>query len=86
MVMKAVCRQAHIERVDVGQKGMTISFHNNVFPNPAGLVGFINTQMGLAKLKPDKLTITRVWNRADERLNGAKKLIEMFAQMAKEGL
>ena len=84
--MKAVCRQAHIERVDVGQKGMTIVFHNNVFPNPAGLVAFINSQTGLAKLKPDKLTITRVWPRADERLNGAKKLIEMFARMAKEGL
>ena len=70
----------------MGQKGMTIVFHNNVFPNPAGLVAFINSQTGLAKLKPDKLTITRVWLRADERLNGAKKLIEMFARMAKEGL
>ncbi|MGN1091518.1 MAG: transcription-repair coupling factor, partial [Alphaproteobacteria bacterium] len=47
--LKGLCKRAHIERIEAAEKGMTITFRNNLFPNPAGLVGFINSQMGLAK-------------------------------------
>ena len=79
-----LCRRAHVERVDAGPKGMTVSFYENVFPNPAGLVGFINSQMGLAKLKPDKLTITRMWDKPEDRLNGVKRILETFVRLAEE--
>ncbi|MBE6449769.1 MAG: transcription-repair coupling factor [Alphaproteobacteria bacterium] len=82
--LKMLCLRAHIERVEAGTKGASISFRNNLFPNPAALVGFINTQMGLAKLKPDKLIITRTWNNSLDRLTGVKNLLEKFAQMAEE--
>lgn len=82
--MKALCRQAHIEKVEAGPKGMTIVFYQNIFPNPAGLVGFINAQMGLAKLKPDRLTITRLWERPEDRINGVKRILENLARMAAE--
>ena len=82
--IKMLCRRAHVERVDAGPKGMTVSFYENVFPNPAGLVGFINSQMGLAKLKPDKLTITRMWDKPEDRLNGVKRILETFVRLAEE--
>ena len=82
--IKMLCRRAHVERVEAGPKGMTVSFYENIFPNPAGLVGFINSQMGLAKLKPDKLTITRMWERPEDRLNGVKKILETFVSLAEE--
>ncbi len=86
VALKTLCRQAHIEKVEAGSKGMSITFRNNLFPNPAGLVGFVNSQMGLAKLKPDKLTITRIWNNPLDRLVGVKSLLENFAKMAQEGI
>lgn len=82
--LKTLCRRAHIEKVEAGSKGMAITFRNNLFPNPAGLVGFVNGQMGLAKLKPDKLTVTRIWNNPMDRLVGVKSLLEIFAKMAEE--
>ncbi len=82
--LKTLCRRAHIEKVEAGSKGMAITFRNNLFPNPAGLVGFVNGQMGLAKLKPDKLTVTRIWNNPMDRLVGVKSLLETFAKMAEE--
>lgn len=82
--LKGLCKRAHIERIEAAEKGMTITFRNNLFPNPAGLVGFINSQMGLAKLKPDKLTITRAWKDPMDRLTGVKSLLENFAKMAEQ--
>ena len=82
--LKGLCKRAHIERIEAAEKGMTITFRNNLFPNPAGLVGFINSQMGLAKLKPDKLTITRSWKDPIDRLTGVKSLLENFAKMAEQ--
>ena len=83
--MKTLCLQAHIEKIDAGPKGATIVFHKNYFPNPAGLVGFINSQMGLAKLTPEKMTITRSWSNDADRVSGVYQLLKKFAQMAKEG-
>ncbi len=82
--IKALCRAAFVEKLDAGPKGLTISFHNNLYPNPAGLVGFINGQMGLAKLKPDKLTVTRAWDRMEDRVNGVKRILETLARLAQE--
>lgn len=82
--IKALCRAAFVEKLDAGPKGLTLSFHNNLYPNPAGLVGFINGQMGLAKLKPDKLTVTRAWDRMDDRVNGVKRILETLARLAQE--
>ena len=51
--IKQLCRQAGIAKVEAGAKGLTITFHNNSFANPAGLVEFISTSRRTAKLRPD---------------------------------
>ena len=84
VALKGLCRRAHIEKVEAGNKGMSITFRNNLFPNPAALVGFVNSQMGLAKLKPDRFIITRTWNNPMDRLTGVKILLQKFASMAEE--
>ena len=43
--LKLLARKAYIERLDAGEKGATISFFNNTFPNPAGLIDFIKSQI-----------------------------------------
>ena len=40
--IKLYCRKAGIAQVEAGPKGAVISFRNNSFANPAGLVAFIN--------------------------------------------
>ena len=78
---KLLCRKAHIERLDAGEKGATISFWNNTFPNPLGLVEFINTQMGTVRLRPDqKLVVMRPWGDLKTRLQGIEKLLTAVAE------
>jgi transcription-repair coupling factor (superfamily II helicase) len=67
--------EANIAKIDVGAKGALVSFHNNDFPDPAGLIGYIERLQGTAKLRPDnKLVITRTWGDPKSRLHGLFQL------------
>ena len=38
VALKRACREAGVEKVDAGPKGMVIAFRRNEFNNPAGLM------------------------------------------------
>ncbi|MDA8230331.1 MAG: transcription-repair coupling factor [Magnetospirillum sp.] len=83
VAIKASCKQAGIEKVDAGPKGAVITFRNNTFPNPAGLVQYISRQIGTAKLRPDhKLVFVRTWEDAKQRLGGIGRLVATLAELA----
>ena len=82
--LKVLAKQANIERIDAGEKGATVSFFNNTFPNPAGLIKYIQGQLGTMKLRPDqKLIVMRPWGSVDKRLKGVHDMIQKFADLAK---
>ncbi len=60
VALKRACREAGVEKLDAGPKGMVIAFRKNDFANPAGLIQWIGTKGGLVKLRPDqKLVVAR---------------------------
>ncbi|MFK5098377.1 TRCF domain-containing protein, partial [Klebsiella pneumoniae] len=60
---------AGIAKIDVGAKGALVSFHNDSFADPAGLVAYVERLNGVAKLRPDnKLVIQRAWGNPEGRL------------------
>lgn len=60
VALKRACREANVEKLDAGPKGMVISFRKNHFANPAGLIRWVGTKGGLVKLRPDhKLAVVR---------------------------
>jgi transcription-repair coupling factor (superfamily II helicase) len=66
---------ANIAKIDVGAKGTLVSFHNDDFPDPAGLIAYVERLQGTAKLRPDmKLVINRAWGDPASRLNGLIQL------------
>lgn len=86
IAIKALCRQAMIEKIDAGPKGAVLSFRNDAFPNPGGLVQFLQRQDGKAKLRPDhKLVVVRDWPKPQSRLNGVARLTETLAKLAAQG-
>jgi transcription-repair coupling factor (superfamily II helicase) len=86
VAVKQLSKRAGVDKVDAGPKGAVISFRNNEFANPAGLVQFINDQVGTAKLRPDhKLVFMRGWESPKERLVGVRLLMRDIAKVA-EGL
>ena len=60
VALKRACREAGVEKLDAGPKGMVLTFRRNLFCNPAGLVKWLGTKGGLIRLRPDfKLAISR---------------------------
>src|SRR5690606_22592167 len=62
VAIKKHCRDANIMKIEAGPKGATLSFRDNSFPDPAGLVQFIQSERGKAKLRPDhKVVFIQDW-------------------------
>jgi transcription-repair coupling factor (superfamily II helicase) len=60
VALKRACRDAGVEKLEAGPKGMVLTFRGNVFPNPAGLIVWLSSKGGLVRLRPDhKLAISR---------------------------
>jgi len=83
MRIKAMCKRAHIAKMDAGPKGATLQFHNDKFPNPAGLVAFVENQRGLAKIKDNKIVIRRDWAKDADKIKGAFAIARDLAEQAK---
>jgi len=67
--------EAHIAKIDVGARGTLVSFHNDMFPDPTGLIAYVARLKDTAKLRPDmKLAINRAWGDPQSRLNGLFQL------------
>ncbi|MFT4027402.1 MAG: transcription-repair coupling factor [Novosphingobium sp.] len=77
--------QANIAKIDVGAKGSLVSFHNDEFPDPLGLVAYAQRLEGTVKLRPDnKLAITRAWGDPKSRLNGLFQLTKGLSAIARK--
>jgi transcription-repair coupling factor (superfamily II helicase) len=60
VALKRACREAGVEKLEAGPKGMVLAFRGNVFSNPAGLVRWLSSKGGMIRLRPDhKLAISR---------------------------
>lgn len=83
MIIKSYCKKAGIEKIDAGPRGMTISFRNDRFENPAGLIAFISNQKTPAKLKPDhKLVYRASMDKIGIRLRTVATVARNLAKMA----
>jgi len=83
MAIKRLCRQSGIEKVDAGPKGATLSFREDSFADPAGLIDFIQRQPGRVQLRPDhRLVYRRNWSDAADRVGGVRRLLEQLAKVA----
>ena len=78
--LKQACKKAGISRLDAGPRGAVVSFHNDDFPNILGLIEWLSSHKGTARLRPDqKLVFNRVWDTERDRLAGVKYLVsELF--------
>ena len=82
VAIKALCREAGVEKLDAGPKGVVLSFRRNQFRNPGGLVQWVTAQKGLVKLRPDhKLALLREME-LPQRIRVAKELLGALAKVA----
>ncbi len=78
--------EANIAKIDVGARGTLVTFHNDTFPDPAGLMGWIDRVGADAKLRPDmKLVLSRAWGDPQSRLNGLFQLTKGLSGIVRRG-
>jgi transcription-repair coupling factor (superfamily II helicase) len=82
VTLKRLCREAGVEKLEAGPKGMVLQFRGNVFRNPAGLVAWLGSKATAMRLRPDhKLAIISDMN-VTERLQTARTVLSNLNRIA----
>ena len=83
VAIKIECRRAGISRLDVGPKGVVVSFRNDIFANPVGLLEWVQSKGSLARVRPDqKIVLNQSWETVEGRLKGAEVAARQIARIA----
>jgi transcription-repair coupling factor (superfamily II helicase) len=83
VAIKALCRRANVERIEVGPKGAVLAFRDNVFNNPEGLIAYIGKHPEGARVRPDmKVVFFDEWDNASARLKGATGILRTLVSLA----
>jgi transcription-repair coupling factor (superfamily II helicase) len=86
VAIKALCRKANVEKVDVGPKGAVVAFRGSTFANPAGLLRWIAEKRTEARVRPDQTVVfMRDWDDVGGRLKGTAGIMAMLAKLADDG-
>ena len=81
--LKLLCRAASVEKIDAGEKAVVFSFHENKFPKPERLIGWIQKNAPLVKARPDqRVIVQRVWPDERQRLSGVSGIVSAMAKLA----
>ena len=81
--IKALCRQAGVSDIDAGPRGALITFRDNSFANPEGLIAMITSESKRMRLQPDhKLVVKGDWPEPEERLKGTRAFMRQLAELA----
>jgi transcription-repair coupling factor (superfamily II helicase) len=84
--IKALCRRANVERIEVGPKGALLAFRDNVFSNPEGLISYIAKHPEGARVRPDqKVVFFDEWDTPKARLKGAAGILRALVSIAEKG-
>lgn len=88
VLLKKLCLEAGVERVETGPKGMVIQFRHNRFANPEGLLQWIerNQKAGVKIRSDHKLAMVREMKNSTRIPLAKKVLISLCKLVQKAGL
>ena len=85
VAIKALCRRANVERIEVGPKGAVLAFRDNTFANPEGLIAYIGKHPEGARVRPDqKVVFFDEWDTPAARLKGAAGILRTLVGIAEK--
>ncbi len=86
VIVKLLCRRAHVGKIEAGAKGIVVTFRDNSFANPAGLVKFIAEQGRDARVRPDmKVVFVRDLDDPGARLESCRRVLSELVEIAQKG-
>ena len=91
VAIKALCRRANVEKLEAGPKGVVLSFRDNIFANPEGLIAYIREQGSGVRMRNDpknakaqQLVFFDDWEKPEERLKGTAAILRKLASIAEQ--
>ena len=82
VAIKGLCREANVAKIDVGPKGAVVTFRNDDFSNPAGLVQFVAKNQIAWRIRPDnKVVVKGEWETPEQRLGAAERVLSELAKL-----
>ena len=72
---------ARVVKLDAGQRGASISFLNESFSNPEGLVSLIRANPSSLKVKSGRLIIVRNWKEESKRIKELKYFLRKILNL-----
>ena len=91
VAIKVLSRRANVEKVEAGPKGIVLSFRDNLFDNPEGLIAFIREQGSAVRMRNDpknakgqQLVFFEDWPRPQDRLKGTMAVLRKLASIAEQ--
>jgi transcription-repair coupling factor (superfamily II helicase) len=91
VAIKTLSRRANVEKVEAGPKGIVLSFRENVFANPEGLIAFIREQGSAVRMRNDpkaakgqQLVFFEDWPRPQDRLKGTAAVLRKLVSIAEQ--
>ena len=85
VAIKGLCRRANVEKIETGPKGAVMSFRDNTFANPEGLISFIAKQGAQARVRPDmKVVLFYDWEKPSQRLHGTTAVLRNLVRIAEQ--
>jgi transcription-repair coupling factor (superfamily II helicase) len=83
VAIKGLCREANVAKIDVGPKGAVVSFRNDQFKNPLGLVQFVQKNQVAWRIRPDnKVVVKGEWETPEQRLGAAERVLAELSKLA----
>ncbi len=84
VALKRMCREAGVEKLEAGPKGMVLQFRGNAFRNPAGLIAWLGRRKDGIRLRPDhKLAVVQDMGLA-ERMRVGRDVLANLNRLANE--
>ena len=81
--IKQQCLKAGVAKLEAGSKGALISFRDDRFANPEGLMAWIGKLGARARIRPDqKLFLAAEWAAEPARVKGALQVATSLAKLA----
>jgi len=87
--IKSLCRRANVEKIEAGPKGVVLSFRDNTFANPEGLIAFIREQGSAVRMRSDpkdaknqQLVFFDDWDEPEARLKGTAAILRKLVGIA----
>jgi transcription-repair coupling factor (superfamily II helicase) len=91
VAIKGLCRRANVEKLEAGTKGVVLSFRDNIFANPDGLIAYIREQGSGVRMRSDpkdakgqQLVFFDDWERPEDRLKGTAAILRKLAGIAEQ--